>query len=169
MSKNMIKMAFAFLVAPLAATGMLLHSAPANAKGVAGWAGAPQSGAGCFEEIEGAAYYDYGLKTCGSGGATLEWEIPLPANAGTYNPVVEIGWPAGEPGEDYVWCDVVVCPQTGGYGGCTSSPSIDILGTSGIGNVQPAYSTNGMTVPNDGYMFVSCGMNAGAYVYNVNY
>jgi hypothetical protein len=161
------KRAVVYVFGAAFAVGGVALATPAEATGVGGWAGSAQpAGADCFSESYGAVTFNDSLNDPSCPGAWLHWEVVLPANAGTYYPVVEVGWPANNSAGNYIECSVTTVSQTGSpvYTSGYSSPS----GTSGLANYQPA-GTSGATVQSNGAMFVNCYMTQGAYIYSVNY
>jgi len=159
------------LGAALALTALALALPVQATTSLGGWAGYPavsstaDIGLDCFSETYGAVEYNNpnGNSSCSG---TIHWEIMLPVDAGTYAPVIQVGWPSGSSASSYISCSVTSLYQNGSLyqGGSYSSPS----GTSGNANFQPTGSS-GYVVTTDGYMFVNCEMSLNAIVYSVNY
>jgi hypothetical protein len=141
-----------------AAIAVFATSTAADATGVGAWVGAALSQPGCFYDQGGwgqATNYP-ALTTCANP-ESLYWEIPLPANSGTYNPVIYAA--------SGIECAITVCPQSGNVGGCTVSSWVYTSG----GITQPANGTSGLTVPSNGYMYANCLVPTNTSVDNVNY
>jgi hypothetical protein len=156
-----------FLLLGSVLTVGLSVSTPADATGVGGWQGrfAPYKNeviTSCFVENWGGVTYPTNNSTCTK---AIGWEVALPVNAGAYNPKVEVGWPSGNASGSYISCQSNGMPENGSSSSGSFSGWSSPGGTSGIASFQPG----SVTVPNYGYLFVNCSMNAGSTLYSINY